>query len=361
MVGLAGWQLSGPSGPAPLAAQSSERNRPLAVLEPATPVAFPSVVDSNSPAFWRFVRGVPQLAILNSAPHPVLSVGPDIDELVAEREVVFTSIQDGSRWIEAVIPDYPTRVYGYYHNEPSEVCDGARTMPKIGAARSMDGGRTWSDLGIIIEATGTPDCGTRNHYFSGGVGDFSAIRDRSGVYVYFLFSSYGPGRSEQGVSIARMSWANRDRPQGEVAIWSDGTWRYPEPTEGGWVYPAPTPIFPAAGSWHRPRTNVDAFWGPSVHWNTFVGKYVMLLSRAIDPAWKQDGIYLSATATIEEPASWSVPIQLLQGGSWYPQVVGLETGTGTDRFAGERARLFVGGRSDYEIVFRSPEGSAQPR
>jgi hypothetical protein len=32
-------------------------------------------------------------------------------------------------------------------------------------------------------------------------------------------------------------------------------------------------------------------------------------------------------------------------------VIGLETGTGTDRQAGESARFFVGGKSNYFIQF----------
>jgi hypothetical protein len=36
---------------------------------------------------------------------------------------------------------------------------------------------------------------------------------------------------------------------------------------------------------------------------------------------------------------------------WYPQVVGIEPGSGDDRQAGERARFFLHGRSNYFIEF----------
>ena len=41
----------------------------------------------------------------------------------------------------------------------------------------------------------------------------------------------------------------------------------------------------------------------------------------------------------------------MTGGSWYPQVMGLEDGTGTDKVAGETARLFVHGTSSFLIRF----------
>jgi hypothetical protein len=53
--------------------------------------------------------------------------------------------------------------------------------------------------------------------------------------------------------------------------------------------------------------------------------------------------------------------KLLDGGRWYPQVMGLEPGTGTDRLAGERARFFMSGTSEHEIVFQEREGNAVPR
>jgi hypothetical protein len=335
-----------------MSAQSEIPSRPVAVLVAAPEIGFPSETDSNSPVFWQLFRGLTQLAVINSAPTPVLSVGSSLRKFTVVGPVAFSNRVEGGRWIEAVVPDGAGRLYGYYHYEPSGICeDGARTSPRIGAAKSIDGGRTWIDLGIVITAPpGHPDCATPNKYFAGGVGDFSVVLDADQLDVYFLFSSYGPDLTHQGVSIARMLWGRRDAPAGQVAIWSEGVWRYPEPVEDGWTYPAPTPIFPARASWHDQEI-VDAYWGPSVHWNTFLKRYVMLLNRAKDSAWSQEGIYLSSTATLDDPSSWSVPQKLLDGGRWYPQVIGLEPGSGTDRLAGERARFFMGRTSTHEIRF----------
>lgn len=351
--------LAGPRFPPPVAAKTAAPGG-LAVLEPAPRINFPSDTDSNSPAFWQLARGVLQLTVINSAPTPVLSMGKDLRRLEVAAGVVFSNQVDGGRWIEAAVADESGRLYGYYHHEPHGACvDTQKAMPRIGAARSVDGGRSWLDLGIVLGAARTePDCETPNRYFAGGVGDFSVILDRNQIDLYFLFSSYGGARARQGVAIARMLWSRRDTPAGRVAIWSDGVWRYPKQTDVGWTYPAPTPIFAARVSWHSPRGSVDALWGPSVHWNTFLNQYVVLLNRAEDSEWNQEGIYLSATPTIEDPSSWSSPQKLLNRGRWYPQVIGLEPGIGTDKLAGERARFFMGGISRHEIRFLRPEGGA---
>jgi hypothetical protein len=188
------------------------------------------------------------------------------------------------------------------------------------------------------------------------------ILDRSATDLYFLFSTYSSDMNHQGVAMARMLWGDRDVPQGRVAIWSSGTWRFPEPVdEGGWIYPGATPFLRAQTSWYHPSGQVDAFWGPSVHWNMFLERYVILLNRAKDWDWGQEGIYISSTEQLDDPGSWSVPQKILDGGRWYPQVIGLETGSGSDRLAGQRARFFMGGVSEYEIVFQAPGRVAAPR
>jgi hypothetical protein len=106
-------------------------------------------------------------------------------------------------------------------------------------------------------------------------------------------------------------------------------------------------------SWHSRAESVDSFWGPSVHWNTFLNQYVMLLNRAVDFSWAQEGVYVSFSPELDDPAKWSEPVKIIDGGPWYPQVMGLERDRGTDKIAGSVARLFLGGRSDYYLVFRN--------
>jgi len=54
---------------------------------------------------------------------------------------------------------------------------------------------------------------------------------------------------------------------------------------------------------------------------------------------------------------WSEPVRLVTGRVWYPQVLGLgPPGFGTDREAGQRARFYMGGRSEHVIEFSWREG-----
>ncbi len=102
--------------------------------------------------------------------------------------------------------------------------------------------------------------------------------------------------------------------------------------------------------WHDADADVDAYWGPTVHWNEYLERYVMLLNRAADESFSQEGIYVSMNASLDSPGSWSVPTKIMDGGEWYPQVIGTEDGAGTDKFAGREARFFMSGR----LVLRHP-------
>jgi hypothetical protein len=267
--------------------------------------------------------------------------------------------------MEAVIADESGTWYGYYHNEmPADLCERPQmAFPRIGAARSRDRGLTWTDLGIILEAPeGWHNCETRDGYFIGGVGDFSAILDRDSNDLYVFFSQYSGPREAQGVAVARIPWADRDEPRGRISVWTDGIWqpatvhRSESASPLKIEYPSGTSLVPVQRPWHDDDPVNDAFWGPSVHWNTHLEQYVMLLNRTSDDEWHQDGIYVSFAETLDDPGEWSPPQLLLEGGGWYPQVIGLEMGTGTDKSAGRRARFFLGGVSEAYIDFRRTDG-----
>jgi hypothetical protein len=229
--------------------------------------------------------------------------------------------------------------------------------PRIGAARSHDAGASWEPLGTILEAPpGSYDCETRNRFFVGGVGDLSVQLDPQSKDLYIFFSQYQRRERQQGVSVARLAWADRDDPVGRLMVWNGRTWIPPSSFitfEGQerWIYPSAVPIFAATESFHDNDDVVDAFWGPSVHWNTYLQQYVMLLNHAKDNDFGQEGIYVSFASRVDDPREWSPPVKLLDGGVWYPQVLGLEDGTGTDKIAGRTARFFMGGVSRYLIQF----------
>jgi hypothetical protein len=143
---------------------------------------------------------------------------------------------------------------------------------------------------------------------------------------------------------------------GKIMVFANRVWlparAFPFPSGTvRWIYPPAVPIFPTTEPWNDDDTEVDAFWGPAVHWNVYLEQYVMLLNRAKDTNWKQEGIYVSFNRRLDNPAGWSVPAKILNGGRWYPQVMGLEAGAGTDKVAGRSARFFMGGTSEYMIQF----------
>ncbi len=335
---------------------------PIIELREAQPINLPGgidelgrilSIDSNSPAEW---DGAGNLFVFTSSQHPYRSSGANIFEL--EWPAMPVAIEPradvrGGMWMEATYRADDGTVYGWYHNEPPGLCGNSRlTAPRIGALVSRDDGRTWQNLGIVLDApTGSFTCSTQNFYFAGGNGDFSVILDRSGQYFYFFISTYHRQIGEQGVAVARMRFEDRDDPAGKVWKWRDGGWN--EPGLGGLV----TTTFPALIDWHR--ANANAFWGPAVHFNTHLETYVMLLNHAVDRNWRQEGIYISFNKHIDNPLGWSAPQRLPidQNVGWYPQVIGLAVAE-TDKTAGHIARLFISGRSFWEIVFH-PTGDVE--
>ncbi len=345
-------------------------DEPFAALVSSPTVTFPNETDSNSPAIWEMVRGQWRMSLFNSvAGSAQLSEGRNVQQLTDVGAVSFAgALPEGGFWFESVIRD-ADGWYGFYHNERQDVvCPGSgKVWPRIGAARSEDHGRTWVDLGPVIETpVDSVRCVTNNHYFVGGVGDFSVVLDPGRTFAYFYYTQYVEADGRTGVSVARMSWADRDTPSGRVDIWRDGVWlpptavqssddaaadERPAPRPAGWQFPLASPIMVAGDRWDNGNGAVNVFWGPSIHWNTHLQSYVMLLNRAASNDWKQGGIYVSFNPNIDDPGGWTAPDRILEGGSWYPQVIGYTDGQGTDAVAGPSARFFMAGRSEHTIVF----------
>jgi hypothetical protein len=320
---------------------------PRIVLRAAPTINFPGETDSNSPCHW----DRDTLFLFNSFLQPIRSKGSDLLSLGIQDTCEYDSASSGGRWIEGTWKDTTGILYGWYHNEPFGLCPGTTlTAPLIGAVMSSDNGRTFHDFGIILEPRpGTLDCNAKNGYFAGGNGDNSVMLDARGEYFYFFISVYGGDVSEQGVAVARMRYEDRNNPAGKVWKWYHGAWN--EPGRGGDV----TPIFPATTSWAR--ADADAFWGPSIHWNSYLSRYVILLNHSQkSPFMPQEGIYISFNDSLDNPDNWSKPEKIFNGGRWYPQVIGTNAGAHeTDKLAGQHARFFMGGESSMEIIFLGQE------
>ena len=307
------------------------------------PVYMPGGVDSNSPVWWSDAG----FRMLNSTGYSLVSTGPN--QYSFDR----TEWVDGLRmmhlpfWMESVWKDPDGVLFGWYHHEPSGVCANGLTAPEIGAAVSFDDGATWDDLGIVITSGDPVDCNAKNGYFAGGHGDFSVISDRAGAYLYFYFGSYGGPVEHQGIAMARMAVGDRWGPAGAVWKWREGEWT--SPGLGGLV----TPIMPAKVAWQM--QNTDSYWGPSVHFNTSLNTFVMIMNHACcDAGWPQEGIYLSFNRLLGNATGWSAPQRIVDdvgfGPGWYPQVIGLGEGE-TDRRSGKKARLYIAGISYWELEF----------
>ena len=345
-----------------VALHGQQETLPSARLVPAPRLAMPGAVDSNVPMTWELVDGSWQLfAFTSFGGIPALLSGAALDQMRQIGPVTIVGPGDGI-WIESIVPDDSGAWYAYYHHEqPAYECGRPdRSIPRIGSARSTDRGVTWEDLGIVLEAPpGSVACASSNRFVIGGVGDVTAMLTPDRTDLFLFFSHYSKVPSEQGVMVARLAWADRDAPGGQATIWRNGAWlpaRHVagagEDSPASWDYPAGTPLVPVSQPWHDGHAAADAFWGPSVHWNQYLERYVMLLNRAKDESFNNEGLYVSYARTLGDPRAWSAPRKIMNGGGWYPQVAGLEPMTGTDKLAGQRARFFVTGRSEHYIEFQ---------
>ena len=344
--------------------------------------------DSNNPLHW----DGDVLYLFNNYGHPWRTSGPDIEHL-GKRIYVDLGYQNNKMnlWIEATWKDDDGTLYGAYHYEPDTICfsnSHILTAPRIGWIRSINNGATWEDLGFIISAEPCRiNCQSASPWDSGGTGDFVFMPDQKKEYFYFYGTSYDPDIAEQGVFVARMKYSDRDNPAGKVMKWHNGAWSEP----GIWGHV--TPAFPAERDYHRP--NGSMFWGPAIHWNTYLNMYVMVLNHAVDTKLTEDGIYISYNRDLGDANGWSKPQMILNrdgilkattigkvvddqlliprgvyygelrpaddgtvitdtlSSGWYPQVIGTEKGE-TDKLCGRTCRFFMTGMARLEITFLKP-------
>lgn len=342
---------------------------PSVVLTDAPLITFPGghnperkadfPADCHSPLHW--VGDT--LYVFNSWERPWRGQGKDLFHL----ERGFATKMDPTvtnlwLWLESTWRDDDGTLYGWVHNEfpnvcpdtgrPVQIAPGYPVLARIGAVKSTDNGTNWQSLGFVMD--GRPKeikCDGEGPWYAGGVGDCGVYLDENREYFYIYFASFAPDVAEQGLCVARMRFADRNDPVGKVMIWHQGKWEQPA-VGGGHV----TPFWPVVGDVHRKECFI--FWGPSIHWNTYLNKYVMVVNRTKTSRWDTDGQYVSFSDTLGDPTAWSPPVKFSEAVTsrkqgWYVQVVG--TGKGeTDKLASRTARLFVDGESKWEIRFRKP-------
>lgn len=312
--------------------------------------------DGNSSTFW--AGGAFHVFTSTGEPLMISTAGNQFSGWEDSAPVDVTGVPDSPLWMEAA-HRVGNMLFGWYHHEPGGVCGAVPlTIPRIGAAVSHDSGRTFTGLGTVLESGDPADCTAKNGFFAGGHGDFSVVPDRQREYFYFFFTNYAGPRESQGICLARLALQDRFAPSGKVMKYFEGAWN--EPGIGGRC----TPVFPARAEWQR--ADADSFWGPAVHYNTHLRRYVMLLNRSCcSPGWPQEGIYISFSAGPLAAGRWTPPVKLMDGKEigfrpgYYPQVIGLQYGE-TDTVSGQKARLYIHGISDWTITFfRAPGLSPQ--
>lgn len=312
--------------------------------------------DSNTPVEWANGRVYVFVSHWLPIGHSYRRSGSSLKKLEAgaiQIEITGDKTPGVGKWLEATYRDKDGTLYGWYHAETDGPCGRQdRKVPLIGAMVSKNGGVRWTDLGAIIEAPQADfNCDMQNGFFAGGLGDFSVILDRQKQYFYFYFSNYDSHLHQQGIAAARMPYAARDNPVGHVLKWDAGAWT--NPGLGGHT----TPIFPALRNFKHP--DPDSFWGPAIHFNTYLNGYVMLLNRTAEGEsdWFQEGIYMAFADRLSDPSHWYVPQKIMDGGDWYPQVIGMGQGE-TDKLSGQSSRFFMSGYSVWNIEFKKQASGA---
>jgi hypothetical protein len=318
----------------------------------------------------------------------------------------------GAVWFETVYKDVndPSEktLYALYHNENyplnfpyrSQTGEGylSQDWPvgllgdstqaavcRIGIMKSTDGGRTWSNKGIILEDK-QPRLILKPHNtsvdFAGGVGDPSAVV--SGDYLYVFYGEYGyPGVygndtydpklewSGQCISVARILLTDLENPAKMAKRWDGMEFSVPYDGIGKPVPSLQIPLADGGG----PTSSADAkyFWGPSVSWNTYLKSWVLLMSKAERPKWGGSSVYISFNPNEDlgkgsNSQEWTKPQLLIDKPGdvlWYPA---LQPTSSAEDIAdkntclrmGKKARLYYkhfpngnGDRyvSEYEIEF----------
>lgn len=299
----------------------------------------------------------------------------------------------GAIWFETVYQDPADEsgrtLYALYHNEnyPETLpydpatgegmsdrdwppglkgADSIQAAPRIGIMRSIDGGESWEDRGILLEDRDERMIRlpvNRNYCFPGGVGDPSAVASGDHLYVFFGEYAYPEAfdaetwdgdreASGQCISVARIPLAALDEPHGRARRWGgtafDAEWNAASAPIASLQIPRDQ------GGGAVSQGDERYYWGPSVSWNEHLEAWVMLMGRVDGAFWVGDSIFVSVNphrdlGEGDNAQAWSTPVEVLRRPGhtlWYPALQ--PTDSPEDRAArrtslriGREARLFV--------------------
>ena len=391
-------------------AQRPAKDKPVARLTLTEKFLFRSFVDCNMASVWigdtfRIFPGKYGEDPLWGYSHELkYASGLTVDEVFRKNQSEFiepvmpVNVKPGSPglhgavWFETLYQDQADStgktLFALYHNEnypstlPYDSVTGEGYIDKnwpqglrgpetktavcrIGIMKSTDGGRSWSDRGIILEDL-QPRLILRPFNtginFAGGVGDPSAVAN--GKYLYIFYGEYGyPGVYEekqydslkewkgQCISIARILLSDLEKPAKKTFRWNGTTFGAAGNGIGIPVNHLQIPVIQGGGPASSPWSKY--FWGPSVSWNQYLKCWVMLIAKAEGPSWKGNSIYISYNHHADlgdgnNAQDWSTPRLLLKKPGhtlWYPSLQPLnETDDRKKKYTslvlGRKARLF---------------------
>ena len=405
---------------------------PVAILVPSEKFLFNSFVDCNMATVWvadtfRIFPGkYGEDPLWGDAHELKYASGSTVDETFSRKADEFTEPimpknapagkpgLHGAVWFETLYQDTNDKsgktIFALYHNEnypstlPFDSSTGAGYLDidwpqglkgpetktavcRIGIMKSIDGGGSWANNGIILEDH-QPRLILKPHNtginFAGGVGDPSAVV--SGAYLYIFFGEYGfPGKYNpatydtatewkgQCISMARILLSDLDSPGGKAKRW-DGK-AFNEPGDGIGVPVSSIQVPLAEGGGPASSPTAKYYWGPSVSWNNHLKSWVMLMAKAEGPSWKGSSIYISYNPNADlgqgnNSQQWSPPTLLIDKPGhtlWYPSLQPVNTDSDkankyTSLNLGQKARLFFkdnhGDKSEYSseyiIEFKQP-------
>ncbi len=228
-------------------------------------------------------------------------------------------------WIMSVFKQQDQKFIGFFHAEDQDQYDSGngqmatRLWKSMAVSYSPDEGASWVKNQQILS---TPKL-AQSH---GGHGDGSVVWDKCNArWVMFYQHSW-------------LSAAMSEDPNG-----APGTWKklyngaFTEPGLGGLDGPFDT----------SPQL---AGPNPSVHWNTYLGQWIMVV-----PGWAPPSTYITSSRDL---VHWTSPQVLMAAPApdhelWYPTIVG----SGGDTLAGEHATLYyaddIGGGGSRTFMSRT--------